>query len=95
MKKVIALVAVALVVWLGINYMRTGKLSLAPAASGSPEQQRLADLEAELKAVESQIEQAGRAAGMTGMDTTGDVSSLMVRKEKLQKEIAEARARMK
>jgi hypothetical protein len=32
---------------------------------------------------------------MTGMDTTGDVSSLMARKEKLQKEIAEARANLK
>jgi len=94
MKKLMVLVIVALVVWLGVNYARTGKLSLMPA-SGSPEEQRLADLEAELKSVESQIDQAGRAAGATGMDTTGDVGALMARKEKLQKQIEEARAKVR
>jgi hypothetical protein len=93
MKKLIVLVILALVVWLGVNYARTGKLSLMPVSS-SPEEQRLHDLEAELKSVESQIDQAGRAAGATGMDTTGDVSALMVRKDKLVKQIEEARARL-
>jgi Tfp pilus assembly protein PilX len=93
MKKLIVLVILALVVWLGVNYARTGKLSLMPA-SNSPEEQRLHDLEAELKSVESQIDQAGRAAGATGMDTTGDVSALMVRKDKLVKEIEEARSKV-
>ena len=93
MKKLIVLVILALVVWLGVNYARTGKLALMPASS-SPKEQRLHDLEAELKSVESQIDQAGRAAGATGMDTTGDVSALMVRKDKLMKEIEEARAKV-
>ena len=93
MKKLIVLVILALVVWLGVNYARTGRLSLMPA-SLSPEEQRLHDLEAELKSVESQIDQAGRAAGATGMDTTGDVSALMVRKDKLVKQIEEARAKV-
>jgi hypothetical protein len=93
MKKLIVLVILALVVWLGVNYARTGRLSLVPA-SLSPEEQRLNDLEAELKSVESQIDQAGRAAGATGMDTTGDVSALMVRKDKLVKQIEEARAKV-
>ena len=92
MKKLIVLALVALAVWLGINYVRTGRLSLSPSAA-SPAQQHLQDLEAEMKAVESQIEQAGRAAGMTGMDTTADVGALMARKQKLEKQIAEARAK--
>ena len=91
MKKLIVLVLVLLAVWVGVNYVRTGQLSLFPAAS-SPEQQRLQELEAELKAVESQIEQAGRAAGLTGVDTTGDIGALQAKKEKLEKEIAAARA---
>jgi peptidoglycan hydrolase CwlO-like protein len=93
MKKLIVLVILALAIWLGVNFARTGKLSLMPLAV-SPEQQHLDDLEAELKSIDSQIDQAGRAAGATGMDTTADVSALMTRKEKLQKEIAEARARV-
>jgi hypothetical protein len=93
MKKLIVLVILALVVWLGVNYARTGKFSLMPA-SASPEEQRLHDLEAELKSVDSQIDQAGRAAGATGMDTTGDVGALMARKDKLVKQIEEARAKV-
>jgi predicted negative regulator of RcsB-dependent stress response len=93
MKKLIVLVVLALVVWLGVNYARTGKLSLMPAAS-SPEEQHLQELEAELKSIDSQIDQAGRAAGATGMDTTGDVSALMARKDKLVKQIEEARAKV-
>ena len=94
MKKVLVLVAVLVVAWLGYNFLQTGKVSLLPG-SQTPEEAQLQSLESELHAVESQIESAGRAAGMTGMDTTGDVSSLMARKEKLQKDIAEARAKVK
>jgi hypothetical protein len=93
MKKVVLLLVVVLAVWLGVNYMRTGKLTLMPAAM-SEEQRHLQDLETELKGIDAKIAQAGRAAGLTGMDTTADVSALMVRKEQLQKEIAEARKQL-
>lgn len=94
MKKVLVLVAVLVVAWLGYNYMQTGKLSLLPAQQ-SPEQAQLAALESELHAVESQIESAGRAAGVTGMDTTADVGALTARKEQIEKQIAELKARAK
>ena len=90
MKKLIVLVLVALALWIGVNYLRTGRLEIIPSAS-TPEEQRLHDLEAELAAVQAQIDQAGRAAGMTGMDTTADVAALTARKARLEKEIATAR----
>ena len=91
MKKLVVLVLLALVVWVGVNYLRTGRLSLLPPSS-SPEEQRIHDLEAELQAIQSQIDQAGRAAGMTGMDTSADVSALTARKTRIEKEIAAARS---
>jgi len=90
MKKLIVLVLVVLAVWIGVNYVRTGHLTLFPSAL-SPEAQRLHDLEAELAAVQAQIEQAGRTAGMTGLDTSADVAALTIRKAKIEKEIAAAR----
>jgi capsule polysaccharide export protein KpsE/RkpR len=90
MKKLILLAVAVVAVWLGINYARTGRLALFPSAA-SPAEQRVHDLEQELAAVESQISSAGRAAGVTGMDTTGDVSSLTARKEQIEKQLAEAR----
>ena len=94
MKKILVLVAVLVVAWLGFNYMKTGQLSLLPSAS-SPENEKLRSLEAELRAVNSQIESAGRAAGMTGMDTTADVGALTARKEAIEKQIAEIKTRAK
>ena len=90
MKKVVVLALIALAVWLGVNYMRTGTFSLLPA-SVSPAEKHLHDLEEELTSVNTQIEQAGRAAGLSGVDSTAGVAELQARKEKLEKEIAAAR----
>ena len=90
MKKFLLLVIAVVAVWLGINYARTGRLALFPSAA-NPGEQRIHDLEQELAAIESQIQSAGRAAGMTGMDTTGDVASLTAKKAQIEKQLAEAR----
>lgn len=90
MKKFLLLIVAVVAVWLGINYTRTGRLALFPSAA-SPGEQRIHDLEQELAALESQIQSAGRAAGMTGMDTTGDVASLTTKKAQIEKQLAEAR----
>lgn len=89
MKKFILLVVAVVAVWLGINYARTGRLALFPSAS--PGDQRIHELEQELAAIESQIQSAGRAAGMTGMDTTGDVASLTAKKAEIEKQLSAAR----
>ncbi len=93
MKKLIIVVLVVLVGWVGVNYLRTGKISLLPAEM-SEEDRRLKEFETELASIESQIAAAGRSAGMTGMDTTGQVGPLLERKEKLEKEIARLRGKM-
>lgn len=90
MKKLILLAVAVMAVWLGINYARTGRLALFPSAA-SPAEKQVHDLEQELAAIDSQIASAGRAAGLTGMDTTGDVASLTARKAQLEKQLAEAR----
>lgn len=92
MKKVLVLIVVALAVWVGINYVKTGKISLFPAEL-SAEQQEIQDLEAELKSIDKQMAEAGRAAGLTGIDTSSDVSGLMERKQRIQERLAELRAR--
>jgi len=93
MKKILVLVAVLVVAWMGYNFMKTGKLTLLPGGGASPEEAQIQSLESELHAVESQIDSAGRAAGMTGMDTTADVGALTARKEALEKQIAELKAK--
>ena len=93
MKKLIILIAALAIAWLGVNFLRTGQLTLSPVTQSEAER-RIADLEDELAQIKSQIAQAGRAASMSGVDTTADVESLMKRQETLEKEIAEARKRL-
>ena len=86
MKKLILLVVIVLAVWLTVNYVRTGTVSLFPQAA-TPQAQELRDLQDELNAIDAKIEAAGRAAGLTGVDTTADVGALQARKEQIQKRL--------
>lgn len=93
MKKLILLIVVLVGIWLGVNYVRTGQFSFLPGAL-SADEQRVRDLERELAGVNAALAQSGRTAGMTGMDTTSDVSALMQKKERLQKQLEEARRKI-
>ncbi len=93
MKKLVLLIVLLAGVWVGVNSMRAGRFTIMPVAV-SEEERHLQALEKELAEVRAQMAQAGRMAGMTGMDTTGDVSALMERQKQLEKEIAEARKKL-
>ena len=93
MKKIVLIIAVLAGLWIGIQYLRTGEFTLSPTPM-SAEEQQIHDLEEQLDRVNAQIAQAGRSAGLTGMDTTSDVSALMEQKESLEKQIAEARKKL-
>ena len=86
MKKLILLVVIVLAVWLTVNYVRTGTLSLFPPTA-TPQAQELRDLQDELRAIDAKMEAAGRAAGLTGVDTTADVGALQARKEQIEKRL--------
>lgn len=93
MKKVVLLVVVLAVAWIGFNYVKTGHFALLPTTM-TAEEEHLQDLEQALVNVNSQMAQAGRMAGMTGTDTTADVAALMEKKTRLEKEIAEAKKKV-
>jgi hypothetical protein len=86
MKKLIVLVVVVLAVWLAVNYVRTGTLSLFPPPASAEAQERR-DLEDELRAIDAMIEAAGRAAGLSGVDSTGEVAALQARRQQIEKRL--------
>ena len=93
MKKIVLLLVVLVGIWVGVNYVRTGQFGFLPSAM-SADEQHVKDLQQQIADIDQQMAQAGRTAGMTGLDTTQDVSALMVKKEKLQKELEELRKKL-
>jgi hypothetical protein len=93
MSKKIGIAALIFVAGLaGYNFVTTGKLTLIPASSVSPEEQHLNALEARMRSAGSDITRAGQTAGMSGMDTTGDVERAMSELEKVEGEMAALKA---
>ena len=85
---VLALVLAAAAVF-AYNYITTGKLALIPSKTMSDQEKELTDLEARLKAAVRQYTQAGRAAGMSGVDTTADAEAARVEIQEIQKRLDE------
>jgi hypothetical protein len=93
MKKLVFLIIVGAGIWLGVNYVKTGQLTLFPPKL-SAEEQELKDLEAQLEAVKAKMAAEGRAAGMTGMDTTSAVSGLLEEQKRLEARIAALKSKL-
>jgi hypothetical protein len=88
MKKVIPLlIVIVLATLLGYNYLSTGRLTLIPGAALSDEEKQLASLEKALRAAERSFAQAGRAAGMAGIDTTADAEAALRDVEMIDKQL--------
>lgn len=90
MKKV-AIVAVLIVAGL-IAYNQFG---IGRGGSGdlSPEAQQLQALEARIDAAGRQITQAGRSAGLAGIDSTADVESALSDLERVEMELKSLKRR--
>lgn len=93
MKKLLVIGLLALGGWVGYQSYRAGQLSIFPRKS-SPEEIRLAELEEELHAERARLQQAGRASGLTGVDTTYAADAARRRIQQLEQEIAQLRKRL-
>lgn len=75
MKKGLVVLIVAVAGLLAYNYVTTGEIKLVPGPSMSESETRLAELQKEVERARSRVAQAGRTAGMSGLDSTADVSA--------------------
>jgi hypothetical protein len=84
-KKLMITIVLVVAALAGYNYMTTG--SLMPSSSASPEDTQFESLEARVQSAGATITRAGQTAGLSGMDTTGDVERAMNQLEQVEKEI--------
>lgn len=95
MKKLVVLIAVLAAGMLVYNYATTGKVSLLPPSfSMSDDERAVQALEERFEDARVQFSQAGRAAGLSGMDTSGDADGAMRSVERIATELADLQKRL-
>jgi len=92
-KKIIAGIVLAMAGLLAFNYVTTGEITLIPTTPLSAEARALNNLHERFVAATHQLNQAEKAAGATGIDTTADAQAAMNELDQIEKELKELRAK--
>jgi hypothetical protein len=93
MKNIIALAVVVIVGLVAFNYFQTGEISLLPGGGKSEEEQELNRLKGEFRRAAQSYRQAGRAAGVSNLDTTADLQSALQTVEGVERDLKALRKR--
>ena len=94
MRRLVVLVIIVVAVLLAYNYVTTGKLSLKPPMRSGAESE-LADLEKQFVAAKAEFEEAGRAAGLTGVDMTSQAAAAHAKIERIQRSLQDFKQKAK
>ena len=88
MQKIVLIVVVIVLGLLAYNYFTTGELSLTPGgSSASDEDRELNRLRGEFRAAAREFRQAGRSAGLSGMDTTDEAAAALAAVERVETQV--------
>jgi len=93
MKNIITLVVVVVVALVAFNYFSSGEFKLLPGSSMTGEEQELNALKGEFRRAAQAYRQAGRSAGISGMDTTADAEAALQTVDSVEKEVKALRKR--
>jgi len=92
-KNLITIVVVVVVALVAYNYFQTGNFSLMPGGGVSDEEKQLNTLKGEFRRATQTYRQAGRAAGVSGMDTTSDAAAALQTVDGVERDIKALRKR--
>lgn len=87
MQKILLLVIIIVLGLLAFNYFTTGELSLMPAGAKSDDGRELNRLRGEFRAAAREFRQAGRSAGVSGLDTTDAASAALAAVDRVEKAV--------
>jgi len=92
-KNLITIVVVVVVALVAYNYFQTGEFSLMPGGGMSDEEKQLNSLKGEFRRAAQAYRQAGRSAGVSGMDTTSDAAAALQTVDGVERDIKALRKR--
>ena len=85
LKRIVIVIVLIVVALVGYSYMTTGKIGLIPTSTMSEQEREINDLIQRAKQAAGTYMQAGRAAGLSGVDTTSDAEAARLQLEAVQK----------
>ena len=92
-KNLITIVVVVVVALVAYNYFQTGEFSLLPGGGMSGDEQELNRLKGEFRRAAQSYRQAGRSAGVSGLDTTADLQAALQTIEGVERDVKALRKR--
>ncbi len=92
-KNLITIVVVVVVALVAYNYFQTGEFSLMPGGGMSDEEKQLNSLKGEFRRATQAYRQAGRSAGVSGMDTTSDAAAALQTVDGVERDVKQLRKR--
>ena len=92
-KNLITIGVVVVVALVAFNFFQTGEFSLMPGGGMSDEEKQLNSLKGEFRSATQTYRQAGRSAGVSGMDTTSDAAAALQTVDGVERDIKALRKR--
>jgi hypothetical protein len=86
-QKIVLIVVIIVLGLLAFNYFTTGELSLMPGGGSSEDGSELNRLRGEFRSAAREFRQAGRSAGLSGMDTTDAAGAALAAVERVEKQV--------
>lgn len=93
MKNLITIAVVVVVALVAFNYFQTGEFKLLPGSSMSEQEHELNRLKGEFRRAAQTYRQAGRAAGLSGLDTTSDAEAALTTVDGVERDLKKLRKR--
>jgi hypothetical protein len=93
MKNLITIAVVVVIALVAFNYFQTGEFSLLPGGGMSQEEKELNRLKGEFRRAAQAYRQAGRAAGVSGLDTTSDAEAALKTVDGVERDVKQLRKR--
>jgi hypothetical protein len=92
-KKIILGIVLAAVALVAFNFVATGEITLIPTTPLSAEARALNRLHERFVAATHQLNQAEKAAGVSGLDTSADAQAALSELDQIEKELNELKGK--
>ena len=94
MKSLITIAVVVAIALVAFNYFQTGEITLMPGSTMSDESREVNRMRGDFRQAAQQYRQAGRSAGLTGLDTLPDAENALKAIDDVERDLKNMRAKV-